>query len=115
MNPYNFFYRSVVPLNKLTPLIAEKPILQKYFGKQKRFTNAVNVMKRIVRNVQKEADKIETARLIKMVNRKVLKVVLTKLTLEEIEQYSNVKKQKYKLNAKPRAPPLSVVLRRRQR
>lgn len=99
----------------MTPLIAEQPILKKFYGKQKRFTNAVNEMKIVIRNVQKEADANENERLIKLVNQKVLKVVLNKLTLEEIERHSNVKKTKYKLNSKQTPPPLSIALRSRQR
>lgn len=113
---HQILYRSIVELSKLTPLIAEKPILTKYFGKQKRFTNAVNVMKKIIRNVEKESnDEIEKQRLIKLVNQKVLKIVLKRLTPEEIERYSNVKKSKSKLKSKPTPPQLSVVLRKRQR
>lgn len=108
----SIFYRSIVELNKLTPLSAEKPILNKFYGKQKKFTNAVNEMKKIIRNVQKEADEIENQRLIKLVNQKVLKIVLIKLTPEEIERKSNVKKPKLKLKSKPTPP---VVLRTRQR
>lgn len=116
-----FFYRSCVEVNKLIPLIAEQPILKKYYGKQKRFTNAVDEIKRVIRNIeheadeirnkQKDADKSETQRLIRLVNQKVLKIVLSKLTFEEIEQHSNVKKPKPKSKLTP--PPLSVVLRRR--
>lgn len=122
----SIFYRSIVDLSKLTPLTAEGPILNKFYGKQKKFTNAVNVMKKIIQNVQKESDEIENQRLVKLVNRRVLKIVLVKLTPEEIEQQSNVKKSKYKLKSKlkklkskpkskPTPPPLSIVLRTRQR
>lgn len=110
-----FFYRSTVEFNKLTPLAAEEPILNQFYGKQKRFTNAVNIMKRIIRNVQKEADEIENQRVIKFVNQKTLKIVLKKLTPEEIERCSNVKIPKSKLKSKPTPPSLTIVLRSRKR
>lgn len=94
-------------------------------------------MKKIIRNVQKEEDEKEKERLIEEVKRRVLKVTLNRLTPEEIEQYSNVKKpnhnkkvkptpltptllsvvlkeKKKKMNSKSTLPKLSVVLRTRR-
>lgn len=45
--------KSYVPFQKLTPITAEKAILNKYYGKQKRFTRAVDQMKNVLKNINK--------------------------------------------------------------
>lgn len=46
--------RSYAPLNKLTPLAAEQPILKKFYSKQKMFTKAVDQMKKIIQNIEND-------------------------------------------------------------
>lgn len=51
----NFCSRSIVDQKNLTPLSAEEAILKRYYGKTKRFTEAVNILKKILFNIAKEA------------------------------------------------------------
>lgn len=106
-------FRSIVDFNKITPLSAEKQILDKFYGRTKKFTNAVNQLKRVLRNLDEEKNKERTEReeakkrndeqrkLIEKVKQRTIKIVLTKLKPEEIEKWTKSPKS------------FSMVLRKR--
>lgn len=71
--------------------MAEKAILDKHYGKKKKFTNAVNVMKKVVKNIDKEVEKTskeDQQQLIAKFNQRTVKIVLKRLTQQEIDRYS---------------------------
>lgn len=116
---FTLIFSSIVELNKLTPLSAEKHILDKFYGRTKRFTNAVNEMKTVLQNMSKEKEKEreeeknrkkrarankkddEQRRLIERVSQRVVKIVLTKLKPDEIESWAS------------HPPKFSMALRKR--
>lgn len=132
------FFRSIVNLNKLSPLASEKSILDKHYGKTKRFTIAVNKMKTVLRNIDKEARLISSQQTIdvppsndddahsakdqeakptetlndvdwmKEINRKQIKIILTRLTQSEIDHYCRKKENKT-------IQPFTIQLRKRTR
>lgn len=86
----------------MTPLSAEKHILDKFYGRNKRFTNAVNNMKKVQQNIVKEKEhkrteqmsinkttqKDEQQQLIERVQRRTIKIVLNRLKPKEIEKWA---------------------------
>lgn len=87
-------------MHEVTPLSVEKPILDKHYGRTKRFTNAVNQMKAVLKNIAKDQEQKRTERmryanrddeqrkLIESVQRRNIKIILTKLKPEEMEKWS---------------------------
>lgn len=110
-------FSSIVDFNKITPLSAEKHILDKFYGRTKKFTYAVNEMKTVLQNLDKEKNAERTERtkrtvaeerhkkqqkLIEKVKQRTIKIMLTKLKPEEIKKWS------------PKPPKsFSMVLRKR--
>lgn len=83
---------------------AEKQILDKFYGRTKRFTNAVDQMKKVLQNLAKEKNKKRRERerkqakkkddeqqqqLIERVKRRTIKIILTKLKPAEIEKWTS--------------------------
>lgn len=91
------FFSSIVRFDKLTPIAAEKPILNQHYGKKKKFTNAVNVMKKVLKNIDKEKaeekqkakEKKEQEKSVGTFNQRAVTIFLTRLKEEEIVRWSS--------------------------
>lgn len=96
-------HSSIVGFNKMTPITAEKQILDKFYGRTKKFTNAVNEMKKTMLNMEKEKEKKRMQRdqerekkqptkthaeQQKVVRGESYKIVLKRLTPKEIAKWS---------------------------
>lgn len=87
----------------MVPLCAEKPILTKFHGKTKRFTEAVDLMKKVLHNIDKEAKKndekmkrkekeAEYNKRVEKIKRNPGHVVLSKLKPIEIDKWTKLPK-----------------------
>lgn len=98
---FHRFNSSIVELHKITPLSAEKHILDEFYGRTKRFTNAVNQMKKVQQSISEEKELKRTNRMkthtkddqqqsfIEKVQQRTIKIVLTRLKPEEIDKWTS--------------------------
>lgn len=70
-------------------------------------------MKTVLRNIKKEKEQLEQQRLIERIQRRTVKIVLKRLTKEEIDFYCGNNKKKIKRNICTK-PTLKMKLRKRR-
>lgn len=78
-------HRSNVEQNKLTPLPAEDHILTKYYGKSKKFSNAVDEMKTVLSNIKEEAEKVERSKTMEKIKQKTVRIQLKKIETKQMQ------------------------------
>lgn len=88
---------------------AEKPILDKFYGKTKRFTKAVDQMKTVLRNIDKEAENMKVKKKEAELNKRIShikqnpgNIILTRLKPIEIERLTNSSDGEYRWQMKLR-------------
>lgn len=103
----------------MVPLVAEKPILVKFYGKTKRFSNAVDEMKSVIANMEQEANQknakemeAELEKRIQNIKQNPGNVVLTKLKGNEINRWCKSKCSRPK-NRCLKPAKLTMKLRKR--
>lgn len=78
-------------MNKIIPLSGEKAILERFYGKGKKFTNAVNEMKMILRNIDKEKEE-ENAEKVKIAPNRNKNLKRDEKDETYIQRIENIKK-----------------------